>query len=199
MPENPLSRYESYITRLLEQAEIPNFIYGGRVWYLRGDTCSTRKIRYLAWIIPDELFSKACEVLDVAGFPRDNKSRWKMIKLAERDHTVQVGDAIYSCAAELKIPYGAHLVRKSRLLMKMPNPGLGRISPYDRNYMLTTDDRVKNQGKEEPRLLCFRPPVVFDCQTEDDYPVKMIRFGGPVTVREPFDDFSGLWTLDEVF
>ncbi|PWY76105.1 hypothetical protein BO94DRAFT_549416 [Aspergillus sclerotioniger CBS 115572] len=180
---NPISKLESYISRLLDEAGIPNCIWGERVLnilgtsvfdcpiYFGGSKCSvdqpfTGHRRFLLWVIPDRYIDQAAQILDKAKLSRDgdNRAGWSM------------GDYVYLPPSQLNVKQTIHLFRKSRISWTFPDPPVGRLGWEDSYfYCLTSDQKFRHETIQ----LSDRP-------SEKDWPVKM---PGP----EPF--FEALVSL----
>ncbi|KAL4875095.1 hypothetical protein BJY04DRAFT_224401 [Aspergillus karnatakaensis] len=156
---------ESYVSRLLEEAGIPSFIWGEA--YL-GYLGSTTALFFSGWVIPDQHIDKAAEVLTKAGFPPCTQGRSKCAHYCEaRLRPIPDYDfhTDHKYPPVNKIPSaGVCLFRKSRVFWTFPDPTLGPPPKDDPYYRLTTDPRVKQPTDYRSSLPPPNPSL---------YPVKM--------------------------
>ncbi|KAL3469510.1 hypothetical protein BJX99DRAFT_265124 [Aspergillus californicus] len=162
--------FEAAIAQLLDEAGVPNFIWGEP--YLSYIGTSTGHC-YSAWVVPDNCIDKAAVTLRNAGFPPCIKGS-KCIHFIwdathpwpdRHFHTDHVYPEIPERATD-HVPEGnrgVHLFKKSRLFPSFKDPVLGTPAPDDRYYMTTADPRIK----AHPRYGIRRR------QADDHYPVRM--------------------------
>ncbi|RDW67343.1 uncharacterized protein DSM5745_09209 [Aspergillus mulundensis] len=171
-PQGPGFYLESAVAKLLDDAGIPNFIWGESVLATLGVDTATL---FGGWVIPDEHIERAAQVLDQAKFPPCTQGRNRCTIFYDlRPHPFPDyhwhTDLAYP--EERHLPYmtcGTFLYRKSRLFWAMPDPPLGPPAPNDKNYMLTCDPRIQ-QNRPDTLHILGRGPAPAD---KGLHPVKM--------------------------
>ncbi|PLB53542.1 hypothetical protein P170DRAFT_463197 [Aspergillus steynii IBT 23096] len=164
-PTDDCPELESYVARLLDEAGVPNFIWGEAIISILG---VPTQITSSSWAIPDSLIDTAAKVLDDAKFPPCTQGR-EHCRVFNSMSTHPYPD--YHWHTDHRYPTepptfttGVFLYRKSRLFWTFPEPPIGRPPPGDRFYMLTSDPRIRRLN-----------PISRGPQSADPavYPVKM--------------------------
>ncbi|KAL4908889.1 hypothetical protein BDW74DRAFT_74251 [Aspergillus multicolor] len=171
-PSKINNRLEAYVTRLLEEVDIPSFIWGEPYLSILG---STTGFLFSGYVIPDEHIDRAAEVLEKAKFPPctlGNKCThfWELCTHPYPDFHWHTDLRYFELPEGPKDPNdfiffsgGVHLFRKSRLFWEFPDPPLGVPPEDDPYYMLTSDPRINQRY----------PCHVRGRQPKGYYPVKM--------------------------
>ncbi|PLB53886.1 hypothetical protein P170DRAFT_420683 [Aspergillus steynii IBT 23096] len=161
-PAYPGPKLEAYVSRLLDEAGVPSFLWGESVLaILRVPTADF----FSGWVVPDDCIEKASRALDEAKFPPCTLGERCSLFWHHRTHPIP--DHHYHTDLEYSetpphMSCGVFLYKKSRLFWSFPDPPIGRPSPNDPYYVLTSDTRLREgglttRGRSQP----------------GDYPVKM--------------------------
>ncbi|KAJ0420968.1 hypothetical protein BJY00DRAFT_312636 [Aspergillus carlsbadensis] len=136
--------FESQIARLLDEAGVPNFMWGEPYLGILG---SSTAFFFSMWVVPDHLIDQAGEALAKASFPPCKHGRDTCTTFHERithpypDHHFHT-DLTYPDAWPT-LSAGVHLYKKSRLFWEFSDPTPGPPPPNDPYYMLAGDPRIR--------------------------------------------------------
>ncbi|KAH8432939.1 uncharacterized protein LDX57_010572 [Aspergillus melleus] len=144
-PAYPGPELEAYVSRLLEEAGVPCFLWGESVLQiLRVPTVDF----FSAWVVPDNCIEQAVRALDAAKFPpciqgEECSLFWKHRSHPIPDHHYHT-DLTYPEMPDLTC--GVYLYKKSRLFWSIPDPVIGPPAPDDPYDMLSSDTRLRAGG-----------------------------------------------------